>query len=155
MVTTGSKAAAVMAAAGTKASTAMAAGVMVTAGSVASAAINNDFGAVVAAAGTTLLAAAAIVEEEATATAAAADIITSASASFDARMTEHPLQTLDFMLQPFRRTPLSECLIIIYIRRIKIKFCRRTVLKLIGCYNNNNSINLDLYMVLYLMHFQQ
>jgi hypothetical protein len=34
-------------------------------------------------------------------------------------MTEHLLQTLYLLLQPFRRTPLSKCLI----RRIKIKFC--------------------------------
>ena len=142
-------AAAIGVAAGTmEASTAMAVGA---AGIVASAAVVAAVvGAVVASAGT-LLAAAIVV-----ATADDDDIPSAPSpSSLVARMTEHLLQTLAFILQPFRRTPFSECLI----RRIKINcFQRRTnssILKLIGCYKNDNiySINFDLYR--YLMQLQQ
>jgi hypothetical protein len=49
------------------------------------------------------------------------DDISSSSSFIVARMTEHLLQTLDFMLQPLRRTPLSACLI----QRININFCQR------------------------------
>ena len=53
---------------------------------------------------------------------ATADDISSALSSFIAQMTEHFLQILDFMLQPFKKKPLSECLI----HRIKIKYCQIT-----------------------------
>ena len=36
---------------------------------------------------------------------------TASTTTFDVRMIKHLMQTLDFILQPFRRTPLSECLI--------------------------------------------
>ena len=36
---------------------------------------------------------------------------TASTSTFDVRMIKHLMQTLDFILQPFRRTPLSECLI--------------------------------------------
>ena len=141
-------AAAIGVAAGTmEASTAMAVGA---AGIVASAAVVAAVvGAVVASAGT-LLAAAIVV-----ATADDDDIPSApSSSSLVARMTEHLLQTLAFILQPFRRTPFSECLI----RRIKINCFQRmnsSILKLIGCYKNDNiySLNFDYYR--YLMQLQQ
>ena len=95
---------------GTMASAAMSAVAMLTSGTVASAAaiVAAVVGAVVVAAAGALAAAILV------ATAVDDDISSSApssSLSLVARLREHLLQTLDFMLQPFRRIPFSEFLI--------------------------------------------
>ena len=98
-------AAAIAVAAGTmEASKAMAVGAMVTAGTVATT-------AVVASAGVNELAgtvsAGGADDDEVSSSLAPS---TASTSTFDVRMIKHLMQTLDFILQPFRRTPLSECL---------------------------------------------
>ena len=109
--TTGTTAVAVGAAVNTSGTTAVADGAIGTAAGTAEATctVSTAGTAVTAGAVSTGGTAVAIVS---LLVAASTTTVASTSSSFvDARMIEHLMHTLDFMLQPLRRTPLSDCLI--------------------------------------------
>ncbi len=84
------------------------------------------------------------------------------SSFYDARITiEHLMHTLDFILQPLRRTPLSDCLIqkqiLVVDEQSKntIACYKITMLLIIIGYYYNYYYLISFKLVLYLMHCQQ
>jgi hypothetical protein len=71
------------------------------AGVVVTACVNALAGTVAAAGAVTIV----VADDEVSSSSAPS---TASISSFDVRMIKHLMHTLDFMLQPFRRTPLSE-----------------------------------------------